>query len=209
MTQPGNYEAARQRVSERFASTIEEERLTVSELLDADQLLSEYGDQIKDLSQEAFRHNSPEEAREWVETCAQQLGFRAVVLTNQQGEVAGFTWGATATYDANDLGVASQFVETQRAALDVDEGEVVYSTALAIAPNYRERGLGSGLALAAIKLCREQLHSDGALLFFRTRPDNPAANHASQILGAEQTGFVSPANNKRLWFGYIPPADVA
>ncbi len=206
MNEPHTHEAAHRRVAERFQATITKEGLAISGLLEADELLVQHGDQIQALSQEAFGFKSPEATQDWISRCARPIGFRAVVLTRQPGELVGFALGEPLVDLGNDMERAAKFVADQCQALGVTENSILYSNALAITPEHRGKGLGSGLALKAIQLCREQLHPDGALLFYRTKPDNIAANQASEVLGAQLTDIVSP-NNKKLWFGYIAPAE--
>jgi GNAT superfamily N-acetyltransferase len=212
MTQPHNPEAARRRAAERFDQAVVDEGLIVSDLLEADEFLDRYGEQVETLSQEAFRR-SPEEASVWIEENARSLGFRAVVLTTSQDELVGFTWGAPLGLHTDTPAAvvwdAGNFIEEQRRTHNVEQDDVLYSSALAIQSERRGQGLGSGLALRAIAMCREQLHTEGALLFYRTRPDNPVSNAISENLGATRTEYVSPETRKPLWLGYIEPADVA
>lgn len=204
MTQPHNHEAERRRVLERFNTAVAENELTVSGLLAPDEI-GPYFDQMANLSHEAYGFD-PDKARRWLDSCIVPLGSRAVLLTDTEDQVVGFTLGARAINDPLcQLEVAADVVEELRERFGVEEEDVLYSPALAIAESHRRKGLGAGLALVALQLCRQQPCPNGALLFYRTQPGNPVAEQVRD-LGANDTEIVSPGG-RTLWYAHIPPLD--
>ncbi|HEU5121588.1 MAG TPA: GNAT family N-acetyltransferase [Candidatus Saccharimonadales bacterium] len=208
MTVPNFHETYR-RVEERFNRTLEDEGLTVEGPLDNTELLSRYEGQLVELAGNTYEFSDESSAEEWINGCTSYLGFKAAILANEQQELVGFTWAHPFSIE-RDITVdgARDFVEEKREELAVGSQDVLYSTALAIDPEYQGKGLGSGLALAALNLCREE-YPDGSLLFYRTKPTNSTTRYMSETLGAKQVDIPDTQSGKIIWHGYIPPLETS
>lgn len=206
MTNP-NYSETYRQVHERFANTLETEHLNLEGLLSAHKLLERHRDEVATLSHEAYDFPSLEHARNWADGCVEnQIALRALALTDHEHKLVGFTWASHLSV-AGDINVEgdSKAVIDLETRYRVSLENSLYASALIISPEYRRKGLGLGLAVTALKMYRDEHPHEGSLLFYRTHPNNGAAAHISQELGAEHSNLVDTLHGNTIWYAYVPP----